>query len=439
MLPCRTAIPCQATIGYSKVRMAFDGDRPTSSPIINMNMNMNLNGVDAAMYGAERNRVRSSSDITTSSFGGGLSSSGHGRSAGQTPPGAVVGGTTNVAATASSAGAGGSATTHAGGSTYTFASNNSAAAAAAISGAGPVRDIIFQSPPGNSALGTNSNNNSNSNSNGNSNGTASGWSTPKQQRKAPPTNGVSMNTPLASNAYTPSHRSSSGALNIVTPQSLGGGAGMATPTRTYQPPTGEGGGGGSGGGGGGGSTVNTLAYNNYSGGFGGAGSAASTPRSHNNMGSSNSNSNNAYLNQGGPIIGDVAEPFWVQPVEPGQGQAHANAHELGHLCSWCDPDEHFFAESKRIITEIDKKIFWEMARTLLDLPELFPASGGTSTNGDAPSNKTTIRTMSDLTNILKRSEYRIMWQADAPNYIPKEVATELLKAAYVSPVGIHNL
>ena len=109
------------------------------------------------------------------------------------------------------------------------------------------------------------------------------------------------------------------------------------------------------------------------------------------------------------VIGDVAEPFWVQPV-----QENSN---------WSDPDELFLVQAKRTITATDKKMFWEMARALIDLPELRIASHGSN-----------IRTAQDLTRVLKRPEFRVLWTADAPQYLPKEVATELILSAYVAPM-----
>lgn len=109
------------------------------------------------------------------------------------------------------------------------------------------------------------------------------------------------------------------------------------------------------------------------------------------------------------VIGDVAEPFWVQPI-----QENSN---------WTDPDELFLTNVKRTITATDKKMFWEMARALIDLPELRIATHGSN-----------IRSAQDLTRVLKRPEYRVLWTADAPQHLPKEVATELILSAYVVPL-----
>jgi hypothetical protein len=68
-------------------------------------------------------------------------------------------------------------------------------------------------------------------------------------------------------------------------------------------------------------------------------------------------------------------------------------------------------------------MFWEMARALIELPELSIASTGSK-----------IRTPADLTAILKRPEYRVLWTADAAQYLPKEMAVELITSAYVVPL-----
>lgn len=108
------------------------------------------------------------------------------------------------------------------------------------------------------------------------------------------------------------------------------------------------------------------------------------------------------------VVGDVAEPFWVQAVEENS--------------VWCDPDELFLIHAKRKITLTDKRMFWEMARALIELPELSLASHDSK-----------IRTAGDLTRVLLRPEYRILWIPEAAQFLPKEVATELIRSAYVVP------
>ena len=43
-----------------------------------------------------------------------------------------------------------------------------------------------------------------------------------------------------------------------------------------------------------------------------------------------------------------------------------------------------------------------------------------------------IRNAKDLAGALKRPEYRVLWTPDAPEYLPKEAASELITAAYAS-------
>ncbi len=109
-----------------------------------------------------------------------------------------------------------------------------------------------------------------------------------------------------------------------------------------------------------------------------------------------------------PVIGDVAEPFWVQSPQENS--------------VWCDPDELFLLHVKRKITLTDKRMFWEMARALIELPELSLAS-----------HDSRIRTALDLTRVLVRPEYKVLWIAEAAQILPKEVATELIRSAYVVP------
>ncbi len=104
------------------------------------------------------------------------------------------------------------------------------------------------------------------------------------------------------------------------------------------------------------------------------------------------------------IVGDVSEPLWVQNTREGS--------------IWCDPDDLFLQESKRFVTTTDKRFFWEMARALIDFPEISMAC------------KTGIRNAQDLTSALKRPEFRVLWTSEAAEYLTKEMATELIRSAY---------
>lgn len=108
-----------------------------------------------------------------------------------------------------------------------------------------------------------------------------------------------------------------------------------------------------------------------------------------------------------PIMGDISEPFWVQPPSPG--------------ALWSDPDELFLDFARDKITVADKIMFWEMARAIMELP-------GLSNNINSG-----IRCTDDLTEVLKRPEHRLFWIPKAPEFLPKSVASELIATAYVLP------
>lgn len=148
------------------------------------------------------------------------------------------------------------------------------------------------------------------------------------------------------------------------------------------------------------------------------------------------------------VYADISEPFWIQlsqqaisspaqavtnqpmtfnpalsqysaPVTP-----HPNSEpdkQLGSILQmWCDPDEAFITEIKKYITIADKIVFWEMAKAIMELPRL-------SEYCDSA-----IRNSKDLAAILKRTEFKFLWSADAPDLLPKDAASELVSAAYVA-------
>jgi hypothetical protein len=114
-----------------------------------------------------------------------------------------------------------------------------------------------------------------------------------------------------------------------------------------------------------------------------------------------------------PIVGDVSEPLWIQ-----------NPNKEGS--SWYEPDELFLLESKRFLSNTDKRIFWEMAKALIELPEISLQC------------KTGIKNSQELATALKRSEYKVMWTKDAPDLLPKEIAAELLRSAFLGIQGTNN-
>lgn len=112
------------------------------------------------------------------------------------------------------------------------------------------------------------------------------------------------------------------------------------------------------------------------------------------------------------FVGDVGEPFWCQNAKEG--------------ACWCEPDEIFLTEAKKLITLTDKRIFWEMIRTIIELPQLSSHS------------KSGIRNTKDLGIILKKIENKILWTFDGPECLLKDVAMDLLTSAYVIPMHKDN-
>lgn len=107
------------------------------------------------------------------------------------------------------------------------------------------------------------------------------------------------------------------------------------------------------------------------------------------------------------FIGDIGEPFWIQATHEG--------------ASWMDADDYFISEAKRLITVTDKRVFWEMIRSLIELPEI------------AKHCNTGIKKTKEFLLTLKRVENRILWTADGPDCLPKDVALDLLTSSYVIP------
>ena len=105
------------------------------------------------------------------------------------------------------------------------------------------------------------------------------------------------------------------------------------------------------------------------------------------------------------IVGDVFEPFWVQSKLEGS--------------LWVEPDEVYANECKRHISILDKRIFWEMSRAILDHSEL------------ASKCKSGIRNARDLATVLKRPENRVLWIPEAPDLLPKEAASEIISYSYI--------
>ena len=109
-----------------------------------------------------------------------------------------------------------------------------------------------------------------------------------------------------------------------------------------------------------------------------------------------------------PFIGEISETFWVQNhhIEPP---------------TWCEPEELFVMEVKKIISITDKRVFWEMVKAVIELPQL------------ASHCKSGIRTQQEIAAVLKRAENRVLWTAEAPFLLPSQITSELITAAYVPP------
>jgi len=112
-----------------------------------------------------------------------------------------------------------------------------------------------------------------------------------------------------------------------------------------------------------------------------------------------------------PNVGEVSEPFWVQKEDG---------------CSWAEPDDIFQNAARKLVTITDKRVFWEMVRSIIDLPQL------------ASELKCCIKSSKDVATLLKKQEYKVLWSADAPEYLPKDAATELIQAAYCFGLGTEN-
>ena len=102
-------------------------------------------------------------------------------------------------------------------------------------------------------------------------------------------------------------------------------------------------------------------------------------------------------------IGDVTEPFWVRKSD---------------VSSWMEPDEMSMVELKKVLTSSDKRLFWEMVRSILDLPVL------------ASKLKCPIKNSKDLYHVMSKPENRILWTSGSCEYLPKDTACALVGDAY---------
>ena len=86
---------------------------------------------------------------------------------------------------------------------------------------------------------------------------------------------------------------------------------------------------------------------------------------------------------------------------------------------WMEPDELFIENCKKTITLSDKKIFWEMAQAIMEFP-IF-----------AENRQIMVSNSTELANIMKRPEFKVLWIPEAAEILPKDAATELIINAYV--------
>ena len=173
----------------------------------------------------------------------------------------------------------------------------------------------------------------------------------------------------------------------------------------------------------------------------------------------------SHYNHNSSNIGDVGEPMWVQLSHPnGSSSYHTQVSQSSHAhhsqqtqymsntpstphphqinttnnnynsnpdssrdqssaipmaySVWLDPDEASMIDTKKIITSTDKKIFWEMAKAIIELPEITEYCN------------CSIKNSNDLAALLKRPEFKILWTPDAADILPKHCASELVTAAY---------
>lgn len=154
------------------------------------------------------------------------------------------------------------------------------------------------------------------------------------------------------------------------------------------------------------------------------------------------------------MIGDVGEPLWVQLSHPysvnsmtndiqtqsstlygenkmpftprnnpltygPESNKEFNGTSSSAFSAWMEPDEVSLSEAKKVVTQDDKKIFWEMTKTIIELPEISEYCN------------CSLRNTSDLSSLLKRPEFKILWTAEAADILPKHTASDLVTAAYM--------
>lgn len=149
-----------------------------------------------------------------------------------------------------------------------------------------------------------------------------------------------------------------------------------------------------------------------------------------------------------PIGSDIGEDFWIQlplsnvpntpqiqagtknqaiqgqskfslpiPHTPLRGQGQDSIHTTDLM--WYDPDELFITDIKKYVTTLDIRLFWEMARAIMELPKLSEHCHAIINNSMS------------LAALLKKMEYRFLFSEDSSNILPRDAAIDLVAAAYV--------
>jgi hypothetical protein len=85
---------------------------------------------------------------------------------------------------------------------------------------------------------------------------------------------------------------------------------------------------------------------------------------------------------------------------------------------WSDPDKLFEMDSAKLFSTSEKCSLWEMARSIVELPELAAKLKGRWKSAD------------DICKTMKRQEYRVLWTATFQQFMPHKQALELVHAAY---------
>jgi len=124
------------------------------------------------------------------------------------------------------------------------------------------------------------------------------------------------------------------------------------------------------------------------------------------------------------VVGEVMEPFWVRRdapgavLVPGDGfmSQHTGRDATGQVECWQEPDELFLHEvASKHISLADIQKFWEMLQSVIDMPVL----------GDC-CHCPVLKTHSDIANLLKKPEYKVLWIRGTPDILPKGVVCDLV-------------